>query len=314
MSKPTFVADGLAATHRGHHQRGVALAMLLWMLAALSLLVSGVVYQARTDVQLTGLQRDQARAQAAATGVAHLLLRDLLLARNNGDYPGSAAFTVRYTLGGLAITARAIPVSGLIDLNQAPAELLADLFHYTGKLPRAAALQLAEAVVERRQPAGLEIGFDLSAEDHHADSQGAVPLRVIEDLLRIPGMTRVVYDRVRTAIHTEPGGQPGVDPLAAPSGVLRTIAQGDDRLVDFIVDARQDGPADASQWPTGLNLEHLASGMSTAYCLEIDVQLDDGRVAQQRIWADMASAANGLPWRFTRVQPIEFTAHQRTKE
>ncbi|MFA5496324.1 MAG: hypothetical protein WC247_16285 [Porticoccaceae bacterium] len=297
-----------APHHPAGRQRGVALAMLLWMLAALSLLVSGVVYQARTDVQLTALQRDQARTQAAATGAAHLLLRDLLLARNDGSYGGSATFTARYTLGGLAITARAIPVSGLVDLNQAPAELLADLFHYTGRLSRDAAAQLAEALVERRQPAGLELGLD----DH--DAGNAIPLRVIEDLLRVPGMTRVVYDRVRTAIHTEPGGQPGVDPLAAPPGVLRTIAQGDDRLVDFIVDARQDGPADASQLPSGLNLEHLAAGMSTAYCLEIDVRLDDGRMAQQRIWADMAGGANGLPWRFTRVQPVEFTAHQRTKE
>ena len=49
-------------------QRGVALAMLLWMLAALTLLVSGVVFQSRTDVQLTRLHLDQARAQAAAQG------------------------------------------------------------------------------------------------------------------------------------------------------------------------------------------------------------------------------------------------------
>src|SRR5690606_36770016 len=107
-------------------QRGVALAMLLWMMAGLSLLVSGTIYVSRTDVQLTSFQLEQAQAQAAAIGAAHLLMRDMLSNQSQDQGPmqsldNSAAvthlFSRQYQLGEQTAVATARPTTGFISLN-----------------------------------------------------------------------------------------------------------------------------------------------------------------------------------------------------
>lgn len=281
---------------RCQQQRGVALAMLMWMLAALSLLVSGMVYQSRSDVQLTRLHLDQASARAAATGAGHLLLRDMLQARSEGLYAGRAIFTGEYVLNELNISARAIPLSGLIDLNKASFGLLRDLFNYTGGLPEAESERLAESIVTRRA----------YAEPDEDELKVHAPFAVIEDLLRIPGMTRLVYDRISRSIHAEPGGQNGIDPFAAPPPVLRTIAHGDESMVDLVMDAQQSDPTSEAQLPTGLNQDYLVVRAANAYCMEIDVRREDGQVLQQRIWAVISTPVVGIRWQFTRLQPMEF--------
>lgn len=282
-------------------QHGVALAFLLWMLAALSLLVAGVVSLSLSDVKATGLQLDQARAEAAAVGAAHLLLRDMRSAQSEANFDFRSAFARQYQLGDAAITARAIPLAGFVGLNQAPEGLLQALFQFAGGIPADAARDLARRTVEAR-----ELQPEVSANiDDFQGTDMPVPFMVVEDLLRVPGMTRAVYDRVRFAVHANASGGPGVDPLAAESAVLQALAQGDPALVDFVLDRRQDDAPVDLVLPAGFNQEFMASGGSGVYCLEIDVRISEGRLLRQRIWVDMGGRTGVAPWRFTRVLPVE---------
>ena len=280
-------------------QRGVALAMLLWMLAALTLLVSGVVFQSRTDVQLTRLHLDQARAQAAAQGAAHMLLAEYQLGAASGEAASSGIFARRYELNGLQLEAQAIPVSGLVDLNMASPQLLVALFQHLGRLNHDAAEHLAEQLLLWRAPPQGEVGVE------DTEGGGGGLLMVVEDLLRVPGMTRAVYDRVRSAVHVEPGGQQGVDPLAAPADVLYSIANGDPGVVDTIIEARRDASASAAGLPGGLDPAYLASGGASGYRVDVRVSQQSQSPLVQRIWVQMATGQGGVPWRFTRVLPIE---------
>ena len=290
----TFAARG---------QRGVALAFLLWMLAGLSLLVAGVVSLSLGDVRATGLQLDQARAEAAATGAAHLALRDMRIAQAQGGANAGAVFTRQYRLGEAAVTVRALPIAGFVGLNQAPAGLLQILFQYAGGLAAADAEALAQRVVERRS---VQPGLDQNRDDADG-SEAPAPFMVVEDLLRVPGMSRSVYDRVRHAVHADAAGGPGVDPLAAQAAVLQALAQGDSALVDFVLDRRQDDSPVELVLPAGFNQEFMASGGSGVYSLEIDVRITEGRLLRQRIWVDMSGRSGVAPWRFTRVFPVETT-------
>ena len=284
-------------------QRGVALALLLWIVAALSLLVSGLTYLARTDVQLTALQRDQAQAQAAATGVGHLLLHELLLARAAGDYEGRGIFARSYQFNGLALVARAVPASGFVGLNMASGELLAGLFRHHGQLPPEQAQTLAAEVLAWRAQA-LSLGLEQQAVPGPEAEAAGGPFQVVEDLLRVPGVSRALYDRVSPLVHAQAAGPAGVDPAAAPAALLRVLAIGDQAVADSLQESRQDMVSAGAAAYNGLVPEYLSEGGSSTYCLEIDVTMTDGRVFQQRIWVDTAAGAKGLPWRYTRVLPI----------
>lgn len=275
-------------------QRGVALAYLLWMLAGLSLLVSGVVTQSVTDVRATGRQLDEARVRAAGIGAANMLLSELRLARADGGYDGRSLYARRFQLAGHQIEARAIPLAGLISLNQAPETLLRGLFqHGAGLVPGDAAV-LAEAVVDWRA----------AVRRSSSSTGGRVPFRVTEDLLRVPGVTRSVYDSVRSQVHAELGGAAGIDPMAAPVANLRVVARGDAALADELLALRENAGF-AAGLPAGLESGFLGAGRSVAYCLEVNVQMAEGHVLQQRLWVSMKAGADGAPWRFDRVEPVE---------
>ena len=291
---------------RQQNEQGVALAMLLWIVAALTLLVSGVVAMSRTDVQLTALQLAQARAEAAAEGAAHLLMRDLRIEQQAGDYDGQSVLSRRYQLDGLAILGRAYPVSGLVNINSASPELLTDLFHYTGGLRAAEAETLARRVVQWRGDVTRSGEFE-----EEASQQGRRTFAVLEDLLKVNGLSRELYDRVSPALSAQQAGQYGINPAAAPHGVLLMLAEGDQTRVDFIANSRQDVlPGEAADY-SGLASPHLAQGGSgSAYCLEIEVTVSEDRVFKQRIWVSSESGGSVLPWQIRRIQPATVQARE----
>ena len=101
----------------------------------------------------------------------------------------------------------------------------------------------------------------MSDEDAESRFPAAVPapFMVVEDLLRVSGMTRTVYDRVRLALHAQSGGVPGVDPLAAQGGALQALANGDAALVDVVMNRRQEESIMDFAPPSGLSQEFLAT-------------------------------------------------------
>ena len=290
---------------RHQHEQGVALAMLLWIVAALTLLVSGVVAMSRTDVQLTTLQLAQARAEAAAEGAAHLLMRDLYIERQAGDYDGQGVLSRRYELDGLAVLGRAYPVSGLVNLNSASSDLLTDLFRYTGGLRSDEARDLAEQVIQWR---GRTTDPELEAGN---SQQGNRTFAVLEDLLKVNGLSRELYDRVSPALSVQSGGQAGINPAAAPRAVLLMLAEGDQTRVDFVMNSRQDVlPGETADY-RGLATPHLGQGSSASvYCLEIEVTVSESRVFEQRIWVSSESGGSNLPWQISRMQPATVQARE----
>ena len=93
--------------------------MVVWFLAAMSLLVSGIVFQARVDTRMAQLHVARAQAVAAGDGAIQLMLADLVAGKVE-QQEGSAAMSASYSLGERQVRVELVPASGLIDPTTAP--------------------------------------------------------------------------------------------------------------------------------------------------------------------------------------------------
>ena len=87
-------------------QEGVALAIVVWFLAAMSLLVSGIVFQARVDTRLAQLHAASAKAMSAGDGAIQLTLAELAFGDTAGDIS-----EMSFVIGDYPVTVRRTPIS-----------------------------------------------------------------------------------------------------------------------------------------------------------------------------------------------------------
>ena len=123
----------------GRAAAGMALIAVLWIVAALALLVSGMTETVRRQVRQTSAVRDAVSAAAAGQAAIQLALQDL---QANAQRP-DALMRRDIDFDGVPISVELLPVTGLVSVNGAPAELLQAVLTYAGGLPPGAAAQAA---------------------------------------------------------------------------------------------------------------------------------------------------------------------------
>lgn len=220
--------------------RGFVLVAVLWVIAALALLVAAAVYAVRIDTRQAFVTLTSARAEALLDGALTLAAAEL--AANPQAMP--TAPTVReYTLEGERIQVDILRTAGFISLNSAPPELLQKLFQHGAGLDEATSRQLAACVVDWRdaddtpQPDGAEAADYLAA--------GLPPPRNGEfldeaDLAQVLGITADVHDRIRPLLIAEAGsGAGGVNAYAAEAPVLTVLADGNAAQVARLLEVRE---------------------------------------------------------------------------
>ena len=108
-------------------QRGVALAIVVWFIAGMSLLVAAIVSHARVDTRMTQLHVAKARAVAAGDGAIQLLLAERLLAIDRASAEDNVP-AGNYELGNTTVSVTLYPAAAFVNLNTAPHQVLAALF------------------------------------------------------------------------------------------------------------------------------------------------------------------------------------------
>jgi general secretion pathway protein K len=302
-------------------QGGVALAILVWFLAAMSLLVAGIVLQARVDIKLAQLHATRARVEAAADGAIQLALADLMLREQQAEFPYPAMQSQEFALGGYNVTVNFTPVSGLIDINAAPEDLLFLLFSVVDDLDESAARELAFNVVEWRtinpmgddesdQPAqksGSANGGE--REVGEADSAAMANIRhgrfeAIEDLLLVTGIDRRVFEAVQDSVYVSQEGQAGVDWASAPVSVLRALGGMDENAAKELADTRINDITEGFLAPQDIDLSFQEAAELSSYRIDAVVKVD-GSVFNRRRWVDRARpGSDGLPWSFFRTEAV----------
>lgn len=185
-----------ALRRHARSQGGVALAMVVWFVAAMSLLVVGIVSEARVDVRMAQTHIARAKAMAAGDGAINLLLSRQALLRETQASPVEGelepVLQAQFVLGEQPVQVRMTPVAWLLDLDTADAERLTRLFADAGGLTREDAQRLAGSVVQLRGGRGGGSGFGFR-------------LRTVEDWLQLPGFNRALLDGIRDDLRMDDG-------------------------------------------------------------------------------------------------------------
>ena len=259
-------------------QKGVALAIVVWFIAGMSLLVAGIVSHARVDTQMAQLHVARAKAVAAADGAIQLMLAERLLAQ----LPVADEQTLLsgvYELGNTEVSVMLLPVAGLFDVNEAPQAVLASLFAMLAQVPEGEANTLAGNVVNWRDKGG--------------------EFREIEDLLRVGGMSRTIFEAVRdfVAVHKTGGAGAVWEVLLA---ALLPVA-------DQINSGELNGLALHPEMLAGFNADEKRRGnefsLSGSYRADALVKYGDQTWLRRRWISVGAAGGSALPWQIVRTEP-----------
>jgi general secretion pathway protein K len=261
----------------------MVLVAVLWIVAALSVIVTGMIQSVRSELRQVSAASQMAQGSASGGAAIAAVLQGL-------SVPSTAPRSLTVTdiqFQGLSISVRAMALNGLIDLNSAPLQLLEKLFLVAGELPGPQANEMAEMVRAART---------------RADSLGRTQrLESVEDLLRVTSMDYDTYSKVSELVTTDARGSGRVNVSAAPLGVLRVLADGNLELARRIFEGAQAGAT--GQDTSALDSALVDNAPSRRYLVQARVPLPDGARLLVSRWVDMNSGkADGLPWRIFHAE------------
>lgn len=212
-------------------QRGIALMLVLWVLALLTIIAMGLTATQRTETVLAGNQLDMVRFRAAAEAgvnyaVLNLLAPPVVLEEDADTWvPDGVARPWRFA--GESLEIKVFNEASRIDLNRAPKDLLGALFTAAG-LPEDAAVALADAVEDWRdtndltQLNGAEDGDYENAGRSYGAKDG--PFDSVEELQLVLGVDRDIYRTLAPALTVDSGSANVDRELAQP--LVQAAVQG----------------------------------------------------------------------------------------
>lgn len=260
-------------------ESGFALIAVLWLVAAMSIMVTGIMLSVKSELKVAAFTRQTLMAKAVAEGAMQLAMQAVVAQGTRPDKIVEAP--VSYA--GQDVMVRMIPMTGYININRAPVDLLVALFKTGAGLDDASATNLANSIEMARRtpgPSGKPPGFE-----------------AVEDLLHIPGIDYPIYARVAPLVTTDSGGSGQVNPQAAPPNVLNIVAGGNEAAVSRFVNAR--GGDNVGADTSSMNGAWLSSG-SSSRTVELTARVplpDGGAVVVLRRYQITNSSRDGLPWR-----------------
>lgn len=252
-------------------ERGVALGIVVWFIAGMALLVSGIIAEAKIDTRLAQLHYFRAQSVAAGDGAIHLAMAEQVARKQSGQQGSSRSADVQ--IGGNIVAIRIIPSALLVNISTENVRGLSALFAHAESFDendgqwQSSSEQLARSVIAYR--------------DGSAEYRGS-QFFSLEDLMRVPGIDRGVYDAVRDYIVTEslagtPAGQNQNKGNKLTS--LQAAMTGEGALLDG-------------------NVQHRADMLRVDAVVELG-----GQQWLRRRWvATSGGERSGLPWKIIRSE------------
>jgi len=279
------------ATHR--KQRGVALLLVLWLVALLTALIGAFALTAKIEgLQGRVLHRGVIADEAARAGFEYALVRVADPDPRRAWQPDGRAN--KWEFEGVPVEVALVDENGKIDLNQADLVLLASLFQHAGQLEQEQARRLAAAVLDWRDPdiltqpeGGAEDGEYAAAERHYGAKDA--PFESVAELEQVLGMTPELYAKVAPDL-TVFSGRTRPDPAFASSGVLQAMGIDAENVIGR---RRAWDPSSGAPAPVLEGGEPLVSAGSGTYSIDSRARLRDGREAILRVV--VRAGGSGLP-------------------
>jgi general secretion pathway protein K len=273
-----------AAAQEARH-RGVALVAVLWMVAALSIMVVGMSYGVRAETRRASLSRQSVVLGALGTAATHVVLQEMLSLPEPITRLSYKDVSYQNRLIRVEIT----PVNGFIDINNAPESLLAKLILVQGGVESEQALSLARRTIEIRSakdPAGQTHGFE-----------------AVEDWLKVPGIDYTLYAKMKSLVSADllGVGSGRVNALAAPREVLTVLTGGNVEQASRIASDRDAGRIGVDT--TMLNANDIDTAATNRYRISARVPASN----DTQLWTSQTVEItpikrDGLPWRIFNAE------------
>lgn len=266
-------------------QRGVALAIVVWFVAGMSLLVAGIVASARVDTKTTQVYLARAKAVAAGDGAIQLAMVERINAFQ-GSAAGPQVSESRQRMGELDVLVRITPATGFVDMNTAPLEMVQALFYFAGGLEAGEAQTVASNVVKWRRG-------DADGSNDKTKRADRGRFYSLEDMLRVEGVTRTLLDGVRDYAVAGSWRRGPIDWSASPGDMLEVLASLNPQQANAVNRRRESMSASGSAGRLRGGGVYRADALVTY----------GGRTWLRRRWLKMESANNSmLPWQAVRTE------------
>jgi general secretion pathway protein K len=216
-------------------QRGIALVLVLWLTALLTVIAGGFAYAMRNEAQAARNTMSQAQARARADGAIARTAFELMRPRTIPGVWAADGLVHGWDEDGMRVAASAVDESGKIDLNAVPDALLNSLLQTAGQVDADTAARLVDVIADWkdaddfRRPNGAEAAEYQAAGLPYKPANAA--FETVADLQRVLGMTPALFARLAGSL-TVYSGAPGISPQFASRTVLMALPGATDAIVD----------------------------------------------------------------------------------
>jgi general secretion pathway protein K len=258
-------------------QRGVALLLVVWLIALLAGLVAAFAFSARVEhLQSRTFDAGLIAGEAARAGAEYALTRIVETDPRLQWKPDGRPYTWAY--GDAKVEIRIVDESGKIDLNAADPAVMSALFVVLG-VERQRADRIAAAIVDWRDTDNLTQPQGGAEDPDYAEAElpyGAkdAPFDTVAEVEQVLGMTPALYAKAQPFL-TVYSGQMRPDQSFAPGEVLQ--AMGVDPA-PILAQRRRTGPPQPGELA-----DQLLGGGSGTYSIDSRARLRDGRQATLRV-------------------------------
>ena len=263
-----------------HHEKGIALVIVLWIVVLLSIMAASFAYSMRTETTLTTFAMERAQARALTEAGMAYAVKKLMLEAPDPENPWPTEGSPReWQFGGGSVNISVTDSSGRIDLNHADRGILGGLLTTQGAVPEEEVDTLLDAIEDWRDPDDLK-RLNGAEEDEYLAVDRVVgpknaPFESVEELQQVLGITPELYEKLFEFITVS--GHKGINPEAASLEVLSAMPDVDIQLIADYVQQRTDSIAAGEPLPPPPQLGgFLSQAKGLAYHMKIEARLVTG--------------------------------------
>lgn len=236
---------------RCDRERGVALVIVLWAVMLLTVIAGNFVFAMRIETLVARNAVSGEQAEATANGAVHRALYETFKPAANAGTWKADGRERQWEQNGAKIRVVMMDESGKIDINTSSDELLGGLLLSVGVDAEKSA-RLLDAILDWRDTDALTRPNGAESEAYQAAGlpyePANAPFDAVEQLQQVLGMSHDIYLRLAPLI-TIHSGQPGINTLVAPRGVLMAIPDVSPSQVDDYIAQRNDSLANGQMPP-----------------------------------------------------------------
>lgn len=288
-------------TARRDAHSGAALVLVLWLVAALSLVVLASAHGIRQQTQNVGFGLARMRAESVLDAAIQLTAQRLTADKGLG-----AQYRLQHMgLGAQQVRLEITPSGGLVDVNVASDALLEALLQRVGGLAPGEAAILVSRIRDYIDPDDIPGGIGgAEAAQYRAAGWPSLPrnsaLEDLSELKSVLGMTAVLYETI--APYLGINGQQGIEIGSAPAPLIDALT------------GQQGLGARVHSSPPEMRAGQLLSAApfftaaaptvgQTVRVLAV-MQAEDGRWWQRQAWLDLSTRPDALtPWTTLSLEP-----------